>query len=82
MDPPLPAEPMEVDDELMTMLRELAIQGHITADMIRESTRREPGEAITTGDMANLGQEFAIPPKNPNRRPMKTCPPGTADWWR
>ena len=24
--------------------------------MIREYTRREPGEAITTGDMANLGQ--------------------------
>ena len=52
----MPAEPMEVDEDLMTMLRELAIRGRLTADMIREYTRREPGEAITTGDIANLGQ--------------------------
>ena len=38
-DPPMPDEPMEVDEDLMTMLRELALRGRLTADMIREYTK-------------------------------------------
>ena len=48
--------PMEVDDNLMGLLKELAIRGGFTADDIRGFTRPEPGEAITMGDMVDLGQ--------------------------
>ena len=48
--------PMEVEDNLMGLLKELAIRGGLTAKDIRGFTRREPGEAITTGDMVDLGQ--------------------------
>ena len=48
--------PMEVDDELLVVLKEIAVRGKLTLEDIRGYTRREPGEAMTTGDMTDLGQ--------------------------
>jgi hypothetical protein len=48
--------PMEVDDDLMAMMKELVVQGGFTVERIRTFARREPGEEVTKGDLADLGQ--------------------------
>ena len=50
------ADPMEVDDDSMAMLRELAVRGGLTAARIRGFARREQGEEVTRGDLTDLGQ--------------------------
>ena len=48
--------PMEIDDDLLSALKEIAIRGELTLEDIRGFARRDPGEAMTTGDLTGLGQ--------------------------
>jgi hypothetical protein len=50
--------PMEVDEDMMAMMRELVVRGGLTADRIRAFARREQGEEVTQGDLAELGQKI------------------------
>ena len=43
-DPPMHEEPMEVDEDLMGLLKELALRGGLTADEIHEYAPAESQE--------------------------------------
>ena len=49
-------EPMDVDPVLVNMFKGIAIKAGLTADMVRETANRAPGEAVTTGDLSWIGQ--------------------------
>ena len=49
---------MDVDNDVMDMLRAIAIQGRFTTNQLRRAAGQEPGEPVTTGDMTRLGQMF------------------------
>ena len=51
-----PDTPMEIDDDLLNALKEIAVRGELTLEDIRGFARRDPGEAMTTGDLTGLGQ--------------------------